>query len=106
MEWVVLVVAGIFECIWALELKHSAGFTKFWPSLFFLISLFLSMLLLSISMKSIPIGTAYAVWTGIGAVCVAILGMIFLGDPRSIARIICIMFIVIGIVGLKFFSHA
>jgi quaternary ammonium compound-resistance protein SugE len=106
MAWIMLMTAGIFECIWAVELKYKQGFTKIIPSIIFLVAMLASMALLSLSMKSIPIGTAYAVWTGIGAACVATIGMIFMGDTVSFARIICIFLIVSGVVGLKVFSHA
>lgn len=106
MAWVMLVAAGIFECIWAVELKYTQGFTKLWPSVIFIIAMIASMVLLSLSMKSIPIGTAYAVWTGIGAACVATIGIIFMGDVVSLARIICIFLIISGVIGLKVFAHS
>jgi len=106
MEWVILFVAGAFECCWAVGLKFSDGFTKFWTSVFTVVTMGISIWLLSIAMKSIPIGTAYAVWTGTGAVCVVIIGMFFLGEPKALARIICLALIIAGIVGLKFFSHS
>lgn len=91
---------------WAVGLKYTEGFTKLWPSMFTIVTMAISLWLLSIAMKTIPIGTAYAVWTGTGAVCVVLIGMFFLGESKELARIICLMFIVAGIVGLKFFAHS
>ena len=104
MSWVYLVIAGLFECGWAIGLKYSEGFSRFVPSVITIIALVASFWLLSLSMKTIPVGTAYAVWTGIGAVGVAILGMLFLGESRDILRILCLLLIVAGIVGLKLVS--
>lgn len=101
MAWTYLVIAGLFECAWAIGLKYTEGFTRFLPSLWTALAMIVSLGLLSISMKSIPVGTAYAVWTGIGAVGVAIAGMMLFGEPRDIARILCLLLIVCGIVGLK-----
>ena len=104
MAWVYLIIAGIFECGWAIGIKYSEGFTKLLPSILTVLAMIVSFWLLSLAMKTIPIGTAYAVWTGIGAVGVAVLGMVFLGEPKDIMRIICLLLIVTGIVGLKVFS--
>jgi quaternary ammonium compound-resistance protein SugE len=104
MAWFYLVLAGLFECGWAIGLKYTDGFTKLIPSLFTVLAMGLSFWLLSMAMKTIPIGTAYAVWTGIGAVAVAILGMILFGESRDIMRIICLLLIISGIVGLKLVS--
>lgn len=104
MAWAFLVVAGIFEIVWALALKSSGGFTKLWPSVIFMVAAWLSFAFLSYALKTIPIGSAYAVWTGIGAVGIAIIGMVWLNEPATIARIVCISLIVLGIVGLKFLS--
>ncbi|MCM8854542.1 MAG: quaternary ammonium compound efflux SMR transporter SugE [Candidatus Thiodiazotropha sp.] len=104
MAWIYLVVAGLFECGWAIGLKYTDGFTKLFPSLLTISAMAISFLLLSIAMKTIPVGTAYAVWTGIGAVGVAILGMLLLGESRDILRIVCLLLIVSGIVGLKLVS--
>jgi quaternary ammonium compound-resistance protein SugE len=101
MAWTYLVIAGLFECGWAIGLKYTEGFTRLLPSLWTALAMIVSLGLLSISMKSIPVGTAYAVWTGIGAVGVAILGIFLFGEPRDIARILCLLLIVCGIVGLK-----
>ncbi|MCU7853310.1 MAG: quaternary ammonium compound efflux SMR transporter SugE [Candidatus Thiodiazotropha sp. (ex Monitilora ramsayi)] len=104
MAWIYLVVAGLFECGWAIGLKYTDGFTRPIPSLLTVSAMAISFWLLSIAMKTIPVGTAYAVWTGIGAVGVAILGMALLGESRDIMRVICLLLIVSGIVGLKLVS--
>lgn len=104
MAWVYLLIAGLFECGWAIGIKYTDGFTKPIPSLFTVSAMAISFWLLSISMKTIPVGTAYAVWTGIGAVGVSILGMLLLGESRDIMRVICLLLIVSGIVGLKLVS--
>jgi quaternary ammonium compound-resistance protein SugE len=106
MAWIYLAVAGLFECGWAIGLKYTNGFTKLIPSLLTVSAMAISFWLLSVAMKTIPVGTAYAVWTGIGAVGVAILGMILLGESRDIMRIICLLLIVSGIVGLKLVSSS
>ena len=106
MAWVYLIVAGLFECAWAIGLKYTEGFTKLYPSLLTVSAMAISFWLLSIAMQTIPIGTAYVVWTGIGAVGVAIVGMILFGESREILRITCLLFIVSGIVGLKFVSSS
>ena len=104
MAWNYLIVAGLFECGWAVGLKYADGFTKLIPSLLTVLAMAISLWLLSVAMKTIPVGTAYAVWTGIGAVGVAILGTVLLGESRDIMRIICLFLIVSGIVGLKVVS--
>ncbi len=101
MPWTYLVVAGLFECGWAIGLKYTEGFTKLIPSLLTVSAMAISVGLLSVAMKTIPMSTAYAVWTGIGAVGVTIMGMVLLGESRDILRIICLLLIVAGIVGLK-----
>ena len=104
MNWLILIVAGIFECVWAISLKLSNGFTDLKWSITTVVFLALSMLMLGYSLKSIPVGTAYAVWTGIGAVGTAILGMIFFDESKDVIRILCILLIFAGIAGLKIFS--
>lgn len=104
MAWTQLILAGLLEIVWAIGLKYTDGFTRLWPSVVTLVAMCLSFSLLSNAIKHIPIGTAYAVWTGIGAVGVAIVGMILLGEPRSLLRFGCILIIVLGIVGLKMLS--
>lgn len=106
MNWICLVLAGLFECGWAIGLKYTDGFTKLNPSLLTVFAMAISFWLLSVAMKTIPIGTAYAVWTGIGTVAVAILGMILFGESRDMMRIICLLLIVSGIVGLKLVSSS
>lgn len=104
MAWIYLLIAGLFEIGWAVGLKYTDGFTKLWPSVATIITMILSFYFLSTAVKTIPIGTAYGVWTGIGAVGTAILGIILFGESKEFIRIFFIMLIVIGIVGLKIFS--
>jgi len=106
MAWIFLAVAGLFECGWAIGLKYTDGFSKLIPTLLTIASMTISVWLLSTAMKTIPVGTAYAVWTGIGAVGVAIMGIFLFGESREISRIICLLLIVAGIVGLKLFSSS
>ena len=106
MEWIYLAVAGLFECAWAIGLKYTEGFTKPVPSALTILAMAISIWLLSIALKSIPLGTAYAIWTGIGAVGVAIMSMILFCESRDALRIICLLFIIIGIVGLKLVSSS
>jgi quaternary ammonium compound-resistance protein SugE len=101
MAWVVLFVAGLFEVGWAVGLKYAQGFTRPWPSAFVVVSLALSMALLGLALRSLPLGTAYAVWTGIGTVGTAALGVALFGEPATAARLACMGLIVAGIVGLK-----
>jgi len=104
MAWVYLAVAGLFEVGWAIGLKYSDGFSRPVPSLLTVIAMVASVWLLSIAMKTIPVGTAYAVWTGIGAVGVAVLGMALFGESREVARLVCLFLIIVGILGLKLVS--
>lgn len=104
MYWFILFVAGLFEIAWAIGLKYSSGFTKLWPSVFTIVSMIISMGLLAYAVKHLPVGTAYAVWTGIGAVGTAILGIIFFNESRELIRIFFIFLIIIGIAGLKVFT--
>lgn len=106
MPWVILVVAGLFEITWAIGLKYTDGFTRFWPTVGTLIALVISMGLLGLAVRSLPIGTAYAVWTGIGAVGTVILGIALMGDPATPARLVCVGLILAGIVGLKILTPA
>ncbi|WP_425994419.1 quaternary ammonium compound efflux SMR transporter SugE [Afipia sp. DC4300-2b1] len=101
MAWTMLFVAGLLEIGWAIGLKYTDGFTKLVPSVLTIVSMIASVLLLGLSLKTLPVGTAYAVWTGIGSVGTAILGIWLLGDPATTMRIACIGLIVAGIVGLK-----
>lgn len=104
MNWVYLVIAGILEIGWAIGLKYTDGWSKLYPSILTAIGMISSFYFLSLALKSLPIGTAYAIWTGIGAVGTAILGMLLFDEPRDILRIACIFLIVAGIVGLKLTS--
>lgn len=104
MAWAYLAVAGLFEIGWAIGLKYSDGFSKPVPSLFTILAMVLSVWLLSIAMRTIPVGTAYAVWTGIGAIGVAVLGMVLFGESREFLRLICLFLIIAGIIGLKLVS--
>ena len=104
MAWLTLMIAGLFEVVWAVGLKYTEGFTRLWPSLITGAGMVVSLYLLSLALKQLPIGTAYAVWTGIGAVGTALIGIFYLGEPKDIARILSILLIVVGIVGLKIFS--
>ena len=101
MAWTMLVLAGLFEVAWAIALKYSEGFSKLWPSVLFGVTAWFSFILLSKALREIPIGTSYAVWTGIGAVGVAIAGIVFFGESASAARVGCIALIVVGILGLR-----
>ncbi|MGY0163487.1 quaternary ammonium compound efflux SMR transporter SugE [Edwardsiella tarda] len=104
MSWIVLLIAGLLEVVWAISLKSSHGFTRLWPSLITVVAMVASVLLLAHAMKTLPAGTAYAVWTGIGAVGAAIMGIILLGEPASLLRLLSLVLIVAGIVGLKLSS--
>jgi quaternary ammonium compound-resistance protein SugE len=104
MSWVYLFVAGLFEIGWAIGLKYTNGFTRLVPTVLTAISMAISLGLLGLALKSLPVGTAYAVWTGVGAVGTAILGVYLLGEPATIGRLACIGLIVAGIVGLKVVS--
>jgi quaternary ammonium compound-resistance protein SugE len=104
MAWVYLVVAGLFEIVWAVALKYADGFTRFWPSALCIVGMIVSVVLLELSLRHLPVGTAYAVWTGIGTVGAAVLGMILFQDPATAVRIACIGLIVCGIAGLKLFA--
>lgn len=101
MAWVVLFIAGLMEVGWAVGLKYTAGFTRLWPSLGTIGALIVSMGLLGLSLRSLPLGTAYAIWTGIGTLGTAVLGMILFREPATAARLLCIALILTGIVGLK-----
>ena len=101
MAWVILVLAGLFETGWDVGLKYSQGFTKLWPSVGTALSMVVSLALLGFSLRTLPLGTAYAVWTGIGAVGTVLLGIALFGEPATAARLACAGLIVAGIVGLK-----
>ena len=106
MNWMILVLAGLFEIGWAIGLKYTDGFTRFWPTVGTVASMAISVGLLGVAMKSLPLGTAYAVWVGVGAVGTAILGIVLLGEPANPGRLVSLGLIVAGIVGLKLASAA
>jgi quaternary ammonium compound-resistance protein SugE len=105
-SWLVLFVAGLLEVGWAIGLKYTEGFTRLWPTVWTAVALVLSMALLGAAVKSLPVGTAYAVWVGIGAVGTAVLGIVLLGEAASVGRVASIALIVLGIVGLKLATPA
>ena len=104
MNWAILVLAGLFEIGWAIGLKYTEGFTRLWPTVGTVLAMAISLGLLGIAMKSLPVGTAYAVWVGVGAVGTAILGMVLLGEPANAGRMISLGLIIAGIIGLKLAS--
>jgi len=104
MAWVYLLLAGVFEVVWASMMKHSEGFTKLTPSIITIVTMIISFGLLSVAMKSLPLGTAYAIWTGIGAVGAFCVGILFLGEAATPLRIVSVACIVLGLVGLKLSS--
>ena len=101
MAWAILVLAGLFEVGWAIGLKYTEGFTRLWPTVGTVLAMILSLWLLGLAMKSLPVGTAYSVWVGVGAVGTVILGIVLLDEPANAARLISVGFIITGIVGLK-----
>ena len=105
MSWVILLIAGLLEVVWAIGLKYTHGFTRLTPSVITVTAMIVSIVLLSWAMRSLPVGTAYAVWTGIGAVGAAITGILLLGESASLARIASLALIVAGIIGLKLSTH-
>ncbi|WP_182002497.1 quaternary ammonium compound efflux SMR transporter SugE [Klebsiella variicola] len=105
MSWIILFIAGLLEVVWAIGLKYTHGFTRLTPSVITVTAMIVSIVLLSWAMRSLPVGTAYAVWTGIGAVGAAIPGILLLGESASLARIASLALIVAGIIGLKLSTH-
>src|SRR4051794_33478614 len=105
MPWLYLTIAGLLEVAWAIGLKYTQGFTRLWPSVFTAIAIVVSLALLATAVKSIPVGTGYAVWTGIGAAGTAVCGILIFHEPASAARILCILAILGGVIGLKLASH-
>ncbi|WP_418178713.1 quaternary ammonium compound efflux SMR transporter SugE [Aliarcobacter lanthieri] len=101
MSWIILFLAGIFEVVWAIGLKYSEGFTKLTPSIITIVTMIISFYLLSLALKSLPLGTAYAVWVGIGTIGTVIAGIFLFGESMNIIRVISILFILLGIIGLK-----
>jgi quaternary ammonium compound-resistance protein SugE len=104
MAWLTLVIAGLLEIVWAIGLKYTDGFTKFWPSMLTVVAMIASFYFLAQALKIIPVGTAYAVWTGIGAVGTAMLGIVLFAESSALPRLLCMLLIVAGIVGLKLTS--
>jgi quaternary ammonium compound-resistance protein SugE len=101
VAWVILVVAGLTEIGWAVGLKYTEGFTRLWPSIWTVAAMVVSLYLLAIAARSLPIGTAYAVWVGIGAAGTAILGMVLFGESRELLRLACVGLIIAGVIGLR-----
>ncbi|MER2558776.1 MAG: quaternary ammonium compound efflux SMR transporter SugE [Candidatus Competibacter denitrificans] len=101
MAWILLILAGLLEVGWAIGLKYTDGFTRFWPTVWTALAMILSLALLGVAMKSLPVGTAYSVWVGVGAVGTVIFGIILFGEPANPARLISVGLIVAGIIGLK-----
>ena len=104
--WVVLGIAGVFEVVWAVGLKYTDGFSRLWPSVLTLVAMAISVYLLAVAVKSIPLGTGYAVWTGIGAAGTAVLGIILFSESTDAVRLFCIALIIAGIAGLKLTASA
>ena len=104
MNWLILFFAGLLETVWAVSLKYTEGFSRFWPSVITLVAMAGSFWLLSLAMKTLPLGTAYAIWTGIGAVGAFLLGILVFGEPATLPRLFSVALIVAGMTGLKLFS--
>jgi quaternary ammonium compound-resistance protein SugE len=104
MDWAILILAGLFEVGWAIGLKYTVGFTRLWPTVGTVLAMILSLWLLGVALRTLPIGTAYSVWVGVGAVGTVILGIVLLGESASVARIVSVALILAGIVGLKLSS--
>ncbi|MBU1239242.1 quaternary ammonium compound efflux SMR transporter SugE [Myxococcota bacterium] len=106
MNWAILVLAGLFEMGWAIGLKYTNGFSRLWPTVGTALAMIISLWLLGIAMKTLPVGTAYSVWVGVGAVGTVILGIVLFGEPANMGRLMSVAFIIAGIVGLKITSSA
>jgi len=104
LSWIYLLIAGLLEIVWAIGLKYTEGFTKLWPSAITIVAMIASVWFLALALRTIPVGTGYAMWTGIGATGTAILGIVLFAEPATAARLACIGVIVAGIVGLKVVS--
>lgn len=104
MSWLILFLAGLFETVWAIGLKYTHGFSRLWPSVGTLAAMAVSVWLLSLAMRDLPVGTAYAVWTGVGAVGAVALGIVLFGEPVTAPRLACVGLIVAGLAGLKLVS--
>lgn len=101
MAWVMLLIAGALEIAWAIGLKYAHGFTKVWPSVFTVLTMIASFYCLSLAVRNLPIGTSYAIWTGIGVLGTTVLGIILFAEPANLLRLLCIALILVGIIGLK-----
>lgn len=106
MAWVFLIVAGLFEVVWAMAMKYSEGFSRLWPTVITIAGMMVSFYFLSLALKTLPIGSAYAIWTGIGALGTVIFGMVFLGEPRHTLRLVFSALLIISIIGLKVTSSS
>lgn len=106
MPWILLIVAGLFEIGWAVGLKYTEGFTRPWPTLGTIVSMIISLALLGLAMRSLPLGTSYAVWVGVGAVGTAILGIVLFAEPASAGRLLSLALILAGIIGLKLSTNS
>ena len=106
MAWIILIIAGLFEVGWAIGLKYTDGFSRFWPTVFTGLAMIVSLWLLGIAMKSLPVGTAYSVWVGVGSVGTVVLGIVLFDEPLNAARLISVALIVAGIIGLKLATPA
>ena len=106
MAWVILFLAGLFETGWAIGLKYTDGFTRLWPTVWTIFAMIVNLWLLGIAVKTLPVGTAYSVWVGVGAVGTVVLGIVLLGEPANSARLISVGLIIAGIIGLKLASPA
>ncbi len=104
MPWFHLIIAGLLEVAWAIGLKQTDGWTRLWPSLMTVALMIASFFFLSLALRTLPLGTAYAIWTGIGAIGTALIGILIFDEPRTAARLVCILLIISGVVGLKLAS--
>ena len=102
IAWVYLIIAGLFEAVWAIGLKYAEGFTKLWPSVITIVAMAVSLYFLALAIKTLPVGTAYVVWTGIGAFTTAILGVVLFSEPIHFSRIFFLLLLLVSIIGLKF----
>jgi quaternary ammonium compound-resistance protein SugE len=106
MPWLHLIIAGLLEVAWAVGLKQTAGWTRLWPSVITVVLMIASFFFLSLALRTLPLGTAYAIWTGIGAIGTALIGIYIFDEPRTAARLVCILLIISGVVGLKLASSS
>lgn len=105
MAWLYLLIAGLLEIVWAIGLKYTEGFTRILPTSITVVAMIFSVIFLGLALKTLPIGTAYAIWTGIGIVGTTVLGMVLFNEPADVLRIVCILLIITGIAGLKFLTN-